>query len=118
MLGDCVPLGEGEQPPPDSALLVAGCDEELLDHRGLLGRAQGDVPGRLPVLLRDEDDVLPKRREHLAVVPARLGAEHAFGKPKEVEEVLLYLRCDLDGSCGFARFSDRRLHERRRTAKL
>jgi hypothetical protein len=99
VLGDRVPLGKGEQQPTDAALLVSRRDEELLDRRGLLRRAQGDVPGGLAVLLRDEDDVLSERGEHFAVIPARLRAEHASCEPKEVEEVLLLdPRRDLDRS--------------------
>jgi hypothetical protein len=70
-LGDCIALGVGEQPVSDAMLLVAGRDEQLLDHdRSGVVAAQGDVAGTLAMLAGNERHVVRQHLEYPFVAPA------------------------------------------------
>jgi hypothetical protein len=57
-LRDRIPLCVGEQPMSDATLLVAGRDEQHLDHdRPAFLAAQGDISDRLTLLAGDEDQI-------------------------------------------------------------
>jgi len=65
-----VALRVGEKPPSDSAPLVAGRDEQLLDHdRAVRRGAKSDVAGRPALFAGDEDDVATQDSEHATVAP-------------------------------------------------
>ena len=74
-LGDRIALGVREQPVSDPALLVARCDEELLDDDGgrLRLAPQCDVACGLDALPRplagDEHEVVLEHLEHPSVAP-------------------------------------------------
>jgi len=59
-LRDRITFGIGEEPMSDPTLLVAGRDEQLLDHyRPVLLVAKRDVARRLTLLPSDEDQIAP-----------------------------------------------------------
>jgi hypothetical protein len=81
----------------DATLLVAGRDEQLLDHdRPAFLAAQGDVAGRLTLLAGDEDQIAVQNLEYSLVAPAGQTDKRALREPEQLRQVSLDPRSDLD----------------------
>src|SRR6266487_639014 len=95
-----IPLSVGEQPMSDATLLVAGRDEQLLEHdRPAFLAAQGDVAGRLTLLAGDEDHITLQHLEYPPVATAGQTGKRALREPEQLRQVSLHPRSDLDLGC-------------------
>jgi hypothetical protein len=97
---DRIALCVGEQPVSDATPLVAGRDEQLLDHdRPAFLAAQGDVAGRLTLLAGDEDQIALQHLEYPLVAPAGQTGERALREPEQLRQVSLHRRSDVELGC-------------------
>ena len=77
--------------------LVAGRDEQLLDHdRPAFLAAQGDVAGGLALLAGDKSHIASQHLEHPLVAPVGQADKRALCKPEQQRQISLRPRRDLD----------------------
>ena len=86
----------GEQLVSDTTSLVTGRHEQLLDDDRPIVTAQCDISGRSTLLAGNEDHIVLEHLEHSLVAPAGQAGERDLRKPKQLRQISLDPRNDLD----------------------